>query len=68
MIKILEKEMNRQEIQRKLHLSDRENFRLNYLQPALKLGYIEMTLPDKPNSSLQKYRLTPHGLVVKQNL
>ena len=51
-----------------LGLKHRPTFLYSYLQPALELGYIEMTLPDKPNSSLQKYRLTPHGLVVKQNL
>jgi len=61
LIKILDKEMNRQEIQEKLNLSDRENFRLNYLKPALEQGFVEMTLPDKPNSNLQKYRLTILG-------
>ena len=51
-------EMDRQEIQNKLGLSHRENFRSNYIKPALEQRYIEMTIPDKPNSGLQKYRLT----------
>ena len=59
--------MNRQEIQCKLNLADREHFRLNYLKPALEQGFIEMTLPDKPNSSLQKYRLTTLGKQLKKN-
>jgi hypothetical protein len=33
-------------------------FRLVYLRPALDAGLIEMTQPDKPRSSKQKYRLT----------
>ena len=61
LLKVLVKEMNRQEIQEKLNLFDREHFRLSYLKPALELGLIEMTIPDKPNSSLQKYRLTKKG-------
>lgn len=61
LIKILDREMNRQEIQEKLNLSDRENFRLNYLKPALESALVEMTLPDKPNSRYQKYRLTAKG-------
>jgi Uncharacterized conserved protein len=40
----------------KLNLKHRPTLSNNYLHPALKLGLIEMTLPDKPNSSKQKYR------------
>ena len=32
-----------------------------YLKPALIAELIEMTLADKPNSRLQKYRLTAKG-------
>ena len=45
----------------KLGLSHRTNFRKNYLNPALDAGYIEMTVPDRPKSRLQKYRLTEKG-------
>ena len=60
--------MDRQEIQDKLGLSHRENFRSNYLKPALEQGFIEMTIPEKPNSSLQKYRLTILGKQLKNKL
>ena len=53
--------MNRLELQNRLNLSDREHFRRNYLKPALECGVIEMTKPDKPNSSTQRYRLTELG-------
>ena len=35
-----------------------QTLRDNYLHHALQKGLIEMTVPDKPNSRLQKYRLT----------
>ncbi|MGB0743432.1 MAG: Fic family protein [Opitutales bacterium] len=44
-----------------LKLSHRPSFRANYLNPALAAELIERTIPDKPNSRLQKYRLTPRG-------
>jgi Fic family protein len=44
------------ECMKKLGLSHRPTFRQNYLQPGLDARLIERTLPDKPNSRLQKYR------------
>ena len=39
----------------KLGLHAREGFRRNYLRPALDMGLIRMTIPDKPNSRNQRY-------------
>jgi len=44
-------EMKRVEIQDALGLSDEDNFRKIYLRPALEAGLLEMTIPDKPQSS-----------------
>ncbi len=54
-------EMGRKALQSSLGLSDRKSFRERYLKPALSDGLIEMAIPDKPNSRLQKYRLTDEG-------
>jgi Fic family protein len=54
-------EMTREELQSALGLRDRKSFRARYLKPALVASLIEMTLPDKPNSRMQKYRLTEKG-------
>jgi len=42
--------MNRNELQQALKLTDREHFRINYLIPALEDEWIEMTIPELPNS------------------
>lgn len=54
-------EFSREELQQALELKNSDNFRKNYLRPALDLKLIEMTIPDKPTSKLQGYRLTEKG-------
>ncbi len=39
----------------KLELKSKEGFRRNYLRPAINMGLIRMTIPDKPNSRNQRY-------------
>ena len=38
-----------------LGLKSKETFRKNYINPAMDLGLVRMTLPDKPNSRNQRY-------------
>ena len=58
---IIRGEMSRTELMYALGLKDRWNFSDSYLTPALSAGFIELTIPDRPNSRLQKYRLTAKG-------
>lgn len=53
--------MSRQAMQESVGLLHREHFRKAYLLPALELGVIEMTQPDKPDSRSRRCRLTPPG-------
>jgi ATP-dependent DNA helicase RecG len=46
------------EIQTVAGLRHRESFQRNYLDQLLGEGWLERTIPDKPKSRLQKYRLT----------
>jgi hypothetical protein len=51
-----------------LGLKDKKNFQDQYLSPALVEGLIEMTVPDKPKSSNQGYRLSSNGAELKRVL
>ncbi|CAA9892390.1 hypothetical protein METHB2_690010 [Candidatus Methylobacter favarea] len=63
--KLIEGEMSRQSMMNTIGIKDRKHFDDAYLQPALDAGLLTMTLPDKPNSSKQRYRLTPLGAAIK---
>ena len=39
----------------RLGLKSKEGFRRNYLKPAVDMNFIQMTIPDKPNSRNQRY-------------
>jgi len=38
-----------------LNYKHKRTFTITYLKPLLEKGLLEMTIPDKPNSSKQKY-------------
>lgn len=44
-----------------LHFSNRTKFRNKYINPLIAEGLLAMTVPDKPNSRLQKYYTTEKG-------
>ena len=54
LLRAVDGEMSRQQMHE-------DHFRNAYLKPALTLGVIEMTLPDNPRISKQRYRLTTLG-------
>jgi ATP-dependent DNA helicase RecG len=60
-LELITGELSRGKLMAGLGLTDRKHFRVDYLQPAIEEGVIEMSLPDKPNSSKQRYRLTEKG-------
>ena len=68
LILAVSQEQSREELQTSLNLADRKNFRKNYLQPAISSGLLEMTEPNTPNSPTQKYRLSPLGIKLQQQL
>lgn len=44
------------EIMLRLGMTHKPTFRKNYLNPAIEMGLVEMTVPGKPRSRYQKYR------------
>ncbi len=51
-----EETLSAKELMERVQIKHRPTFRSNYLNPALDMGLIEMTVPDKPRSSKQRYR------------
>lgn len=56
-----EKPLGKQEILHALGLKDEKNLRELYIKPALQSGFIELTIPNKPKSPKQQYRITMHN-------
>ena len=52
---------SREELQAATGMIDREHFRKAYIEPLVMAGWLERTIPDKPTSRLQKYRLGAKG-------
>ena len=61
LLEVLIGDMSRAELMNALALKDRMHFANDYLRPALEEDLIQYTIPDKPNSRLQRYRLTEKG-------
>ncbi len=58
---LLPGELSSGQLRAVLKIKHRPTFRGNYLHPALEKKLIEHTIPAKPESSKQKYRLTEQG-------
>jgi ATP-dependent DNA helicase RecG len=63
-----EGELLREELQERLGLKDRKHFREALLHPAIDAGLLEMTIPEKPKSRNQRYRLTDMGRELRENM
>ena len=57
----------REEIMSLLNLKGRDNFRANYLTPAISAGLVAMLYPDNPKRKGQAYYLTSKGLKLLNN-
>lgn len=53
---------SRSQLQQAAGVANRPHFTTAYLTPLVRAGWLEMTIPDKPRSRLQRYRTTEAGL------
>ena len=56
LLNILKGDMSVREMMAALGFASRDKFLKNYLSPALKAGFVEMTDPNSPKSPKQRYR------------
>ena len=52
----------RRQIQGDMHLNNRRNFRLHYLNPAMEMGYVRFLYVETPNKPEQAYFVTEKGM------
>ena len=62
------KELGARDLRERLGLSDAKSFRQLYLRQAIHAGLVEMTIPEKPQSRNQRYRLTKLGTKANEML
>lgn len=62
LLKAAREPCTREALQAATKIKHRQHFLKAILKPVLLAGWIEMTIPDKPRSSKQKYRTTKLGL------
>lgn len=67
-LKLCETACSITEIMKYMGFKDRTKFRRNYIYPLIEEGLVESTIPTKPNSKNQKYRLTTKGLELINNV
>ena len=61
LLRVVSGETTSRDLRLAIGLKNSEHFRKSYLIPALKSGLLEMTVPDKPRSRNQRYRLSRTG-------
>ena len=61
LLQVVSGEMTGRDLRRALRLKNDDHFRKAYLIPALQSGLLELTVPDKPRSKNQRYRLSRTG-------
>lgn len=66
LLKVAQKPRPREELKKLVGLKDRMHFQKAYLEPLVTSGWLEMTIPDKPRSVLQRYRTTAAGIAIIQ--
>ena len=57
-----EQTLTRKQIMDLLSLKGRDNFRVNYMEPSMKDGFVAKLYPDSDNRPDQAYYLTEKGL------
>lgn len=65
---LLEGELTAGEMRDRLGIKHRPTFRENYIHPAVSIGLIVRTIPDKPNSRLQRYKLSDRRRAYLKNI